>query len=281
MSESDPDRREMDARDFGNITHLVVETWGKDSAANKLTDPTELTAFLEATLHAVIFREFGKKPPLAIRIQTQAIRQRLEWFAARQAEVAAEGWEIIAVERPYEIQSGGLTLRGKIDRIDRHRDTSQVRVIDYKTGDVKKGVEGEHRSKITAATKLPPHIPEDAPPFHTGTDAKGKPAAFLWQNLQLPLYALALSQDKQAGLPIPCYIHLGKTEDHVKFTPWETFSESDLASALSCADWIASEISRRNFWPPAEKVPYDDYSILSQGRPLGEAFSQVGGDLCS
>lgn len=278
MSETDPDRREMDARDFGNITHLVVENWGNDPDANKLADPAKLTACLETMLDSVIFREFGKHPPLAIRIQTHAIRQRLEWFAARQAEAAADGWEVIAVERKFEIPSGDLIIRGKIDRIDRHRETGQVRVIDYKTGDVKKGVEGEHRRKITAATKIPAHIPEDAPAFHTSLDPKGKPADFIWQNLQLPLYALALSLDKQAGpkIPIPCYIHLGKTEDHVKFTTWDTFSDSDLASAQACADWITSEITQRKFWPPAEKVPYDDFAILSQGRPLVEAFSELG-----
>jgi ATP-dependent helicase/nuclease subunit B len=280
MSETDPDRREMDARDFGNITHLVVENWGNDPEANQLTDPAKLTACLESVLDSLIFREFGKHPPLAIRIQTHAIRQRLEWFAARQAEAAADGWEIIAVERKFEIPSSDLIIRGKIDRIDRHRETGQIRVIDYKTGDVKKGVEGEHRRKITAATKFPIHIPEDAPPFHTSSDAKGTAAGFIWQNLQLPLYALALSRDKQASpeIPIPCYIHLGKTEDHVKFTTWDSFSDGDLASAQSCADWISSEITQRKFWPPAEKVPYDDFAILSQGRPLAEAFIPEGRD---
>jgi ATP-dependent helicase/nuclease subunit B len=277
MTEPAPDRREMDARDFGNIAHLVVETWGNDPDANKLTDPTKLTAYLEATLDSVIFREFGKKPPLAIRIQTQALRQRLEWFAARQAEAAADGWEVIAIERKFAIPSGELTIRGKIDRIDRHRDTHQLRVIDYKTGDVKKDVEAEHRRKITANSALPSHIAADAPPFHSGTDNKGKPADFIWQNLQLPLYALAESMAEAAGpeIPIPCYIHLGKTEENVKFTTWDSFSESDLTSAQACADWIIAAITQRQFWPPAEKVTYDDFAILSQGRPLEEAFSAL------
>ncbi|QTN30948.1 PD-(D/E)XK nuclease family protein [Akkermansiaceae bacterium] len=275
MSEPAPDRREMDARDFGNIAHHVVENWGKDEEANKLTDPTKLSDYLDSALETAIFREFGKKPPLAIRIQAAAIRQRLEWFAERQAESAAEGWEIVATERGFTIPSGKLTIKGKIDRIDRHRGTGQIRVIDYKTGDVKKGVEGEHRRKITPAASLPSHIPEAGPPFHQGFDPKGKPAAFLWQNLQLPLYALAESSD--GGIPIPCYIHLGKTEDNVKFSTWDTFSESDMISAQACADWIVSEIAQRNFWPPAEKVTYDDYSILSQGRPLAEAIASLGG----
>ncbi len=277
MSAPDPERREMDARDFGNITHLVVENWGNDPDARKLTDPAKLTAYLESALDSVVFREFGKKTPLAIRIQTQAIRQRLEWFAARQAVSAAEGWEVIAVERNFDIPSGDFLIRGKIDRVDRHRETGQLRVIDYKTGDVKKEVEQEHRSKITASTKLPSHIAESDPPFHDGTDPKGKPANFIWRNLQLPLYALAESLDTTNGTdtPIPCYIHLGKTESNVKFTTWDSFSESDLASARACTDWITSEIAQRKFWPPAEKVTYDDFAVLSQNRPLEEAFSAL------
>ena len=277
MSVPDPDRREMDARDFGNITHLVVENWGNDPDARKLTDPTKLTAYLEAALDSVIFREFGKKPPLAIRIQVQAIRQRLEWFATRQAESTADGWEIIAVERKFAIPSGGFLLKGKIDRIDRHRESGRLRVIDYKTGDVKKDVEQEHRSKITTSTRIPAHILENDPPYHKGTDLKGKPTDFIWRNLQLPLYALAESLNPANGFeaPIPCYIHLGKTEANVKSTTWESFSESDLASAQACANWITSEISQRKFWPPAEKVTYDDFAILSQNRALAEAFAVV------
>lgn len=273
MSEPDPDRREMDARDFGNIAHFVVETWGKDTEANKLTDPAKLTSYLDSALDALIFREFGKKPPLAIRIQAQAMRQRLEWFAARQAEAANDGWEIIEIERTFEIPSGDFKITGKIDRIDRHRETGQLRVIDYKTGDVKRDVDGEHRRKITPSTRLPGHIPEDAPPFHTGTDNKGKAANFIWQNLQLPLYALAKSLEDPANIAIPTYIHLGKTEENVRFITWDSFSPDDLTSARDCADWIISGIAARAFWPPAEKVTYDDFATLSQGRPIEEAFS--------
>jgi ATP-dependent helicase/nuclease subunit B len=216
-------------------------------------------------------REFGKNPPLAVRIQVHAVRQRLEWFANEQAKTSEEGWEIIHIERKIAIPSGGFTVSGKIDRIDRHRETGQLRVIDYKTGKVS-NIEGEHRKKITARTYLPSHIGEKEAPFQSGTDAKGKPADFLWRNLQLPLYALAESNDSNGEVPIPCYIHLGKTKENVGFTTWDTFSEEDLESAKSCMDWITSRIAQRAFWPPAEKVDYDDYSLLSQDAPLEEAF---------
>lgn len=274
MGVPEPDRREMNARDFGSITHLVVETWGGDPEKNRLTDPEKIAASLSATLDEVMLREFGKNSPLAIRIQTHAIRQRLEWFAAVQAQSAAEGWEIIEIESKFTIPSGAFDISGKIDRIDRHRETGQIRVIDYKTGKAD-GVEASHRRKITAKTKLPPHFPEGGAMFQQTTDAKGKTTAHFWKNLQLPLYALARSPG--AGeTPVPAYINLGKSRDDVKLNAWEGFSEADLESAKACMDWITACLSERAFWPPAEKVEYDDFALLAQNSPLSEAFALPG-----
>lgn len=273
MGAPEPDRREMNARDFGSITHLVVEIWGNDPEKRRLTDPEKITASLSSTLDEVMLREFGKNPPLAIRIQTHAIHQRLEWFAAVQAETAAEGWEIIEIESKFAIPSGAFNIVGKIDRIDRHRETGQIRVIDYKTGKAEK-VDLSHRQKITAKTKLPIHLPEGCPAFLDTTDCKGNPASFFWKNLQLPLYALARSLGSQET-PIPAYIHLGQTEENVKFSIWDEFSVEDLESAKACMEWITGNLTARAFWPPAEKVEYDDFALLAQNSPLGEAFEKL------
>ncbi len=271
MGVPEPDRREMNARDFGSITHLVVENWGNDPAARSLSDPAKLTACLDDLLADLIRLEFGTKPPLAIRIQAQSIRQRLEWFAAEQVKTLADGWEIIDVERKFAIPSGDFLISGKIDRIDRHRETGLLRVIDYKTG--KAGsTEAAHRQKITARTRIPAHFHENCPAFQETTDPKGKPAAFFWKNLQLPLYALAQGTES-AEPPTPAYIHLGKTEENVKITSWDRFSAEDLESGKSCADWITESVGNRVFWPPSEKVEYDDFATLSQNAPLAEAFS--------
>lgn len=273
MGVPEPDRREMNARDFGSITHLVVEIWGNDPEKNCLTDPEKIANSLSATLDEVMLREFGKNPPLAVRIQTHAIRQRLEWFAAVQAESAAEGWEIIEIESKFAIPSGAFSISGKIDRIDRHRETGQIRVIDYKTGKAD-SVEASHRRKIAAKTKVPPHFPEGGAMFQQITDAKGKAADYFWRNLQLPLYALARSHGS-VETPIPAYIHLGKSRDDVKLNAWSGFSEADLESAKACMDWITASLAERAFWPPAEKVEYDDFALLAQNSPLAEAFEAL------
>ncbi len=269
-SQPEPDRREMNHRDFGSITHKVLEIWGKDTEARKLSDPKSLLAYLDAALDRTIFGQFGNQPPLAVRIQVHSIRQRLAWFVSKQVESMAEGWEIIDAERKISFESAGLKINGTIDRIDRHRETGQLRVIDYKTGKVEK-TESEHRKKITAKTQIPPHITEISPARHTALDGKGV-SEFLWKNLQLPLYALAESENS-TGVPIPCYIKLGSTEKEVDFIEWSSFSQEDLESAKSCMDWITQSISQKIFWPPAPKVRYDDYALLSQSDHLVHTFS--------
>ncbi|MGJ8634822.1 MAG: PD-(D/E)XK nuclease family protein, partial [Luteolibacter sp.] len=272
MSVPEPDRREMNARDFGSITHLIVENFGIDPEARNLTDPEKITAYLEAQLHLVIREQFGTKPPLAIRIQTGAIAQRLTWFATHQAQIRADGWEIIHTERKISIPSNDFNILGTIDRIDRHRETGQLRVIDYKTGKVS-DIERAHRQKTTPKNNGPLHFQNQQAPFQSTTDAKGKPAEYFWKNLQLPLYALA-EKNETGTLPIPAYIHLGQTQDNVRLTSWDTFSEEDLQSAKACADWITSSIAARNFWPPAAKVTYDDFETLTQGTSIAEAFAR-------
>ena len=272
MGQPEPDRREMNARDFGSVTHFVLECWGNDTEARELADAEKLSAYFDAKLDQVTLEKFGKKPPLAIRIQTGSIRQRLAWFAVQQAAIRADGWEVSGIERRIAIPSNGFILSGMIDRIDRHRETGQLRVIDYKTGDVK-DIEKEHRQKITARTTIPTHFPENSSTFQSGFDSKGKPFEAFWKNLQLPLYALAERMASNGILPIPAYIHLGKTADNVKITTWDDFSEEDLESAKACADWITASISEKKFWPPAEKVTYDDFAIHSQNAPLAEAFT--------
>ena len=272
-SQPEPDRREMNARDFGYISHNVLEKWGLDTEARLLSDPQKLTAYFDAELEATIFRKFGKNPPLAVRIQVHSIKQRLSWFALQQAATHAEGWEVVHAERKISIESTGFTVRGQIDRIDRHRDTGQLRVIDYKTGSVN-STEGEHRTKISAKTRIPAHILENDAPFHEITDAKGKTASYLWKNLQLPIYALAENIDSNGEIPIPCYVQLGKTKESVNFTEWSNFNSEDLESAKSAMNWITERILKQSFWPPSEKVSYDDYAVLYPEALMQEAFTQ-------
>ena len=265
MQSPEPDRVEWNVRDFGNIAHLVMEQWGQDPATRDLTEIKTLQLWLAAALDRIVASHFGTRPPLAVRVQADALRQRLGWLARIQAQWRADGWETIAVEQQIEIQIGGATVVSRIDRIDRHREHGGLCIIDYKTGKPKQ-VDKAHRRRITAATKLPEHLAPDSPAIYTGEE-NGKPVDFLWSNLQLPLYALAL-RDRDGVMPTPCYFNIAATEADVAIHEWSDFSESDLLAAQACTTWVVRQITSGIFWPPAEKTTYDDFTALTAGRTL-------------
>lgn len=268
MQEPEAGRAEWNARDFGNVAHDVLERWGLDTEARDSARPEEIHGWLSAELDRVVAGWFGKRIPLAVRIQTEALRQRFLWLARVQAAAREEGWEVVDVERKIELPVGEAKIIAKIDRIDRHRETGRLRVLDYKTGKVD-SVDKAHRKRTTPSSVLPAHLTKDCPAIYTGEDAKGKTTDYQWLNLQLPLYAAALVE-RGDPLPSPCYITLSTTEAEVGLHEWKDFDTADLEAARLCADWIAAQIAGSVFWPPAEKVTYDDYEILAAGRSLQE-----------
>ncbi len=273
MQVSEAGRAEWNARDFGTVAHEVLERWGRDTEAREFEKTEAIHAWLSTELDRVVREWFGKRVPLAVRIQTEALRQRFAWLSRVQAIHRVEGWEVVDVERKVELPVGEAHIVAKIDRIDRHRDTGRLRVLDYKTGKVD-GVDKAHRKKLTASSTLPAHLTLDCPAVYPGED-KGKSADFLWHNLQLPLYAAALVKRGEA-LPAPCYFTLSKTEAEVNIHEWSGFETADLEAAQACADWVAGQIAAGVFWPPAEKVTYDDYAVLAAGRTFEEMFTRDG-----
>ncbi|MEI6655098.1 MAG: PD-(D/E)XK nuclease family protein [Verrucomicrobiota bacterium] len=269
MQIPDTTRVEWNARDFGIVAHEVLERWGKDAEAREFDKSGALADWLTAELDRIVAEWFGKRVPLAVRIQTESLRQRLIWLARIQACERAAGWQVVDVERKVEIPVGDAMLVAKIDRIDRHRESGELRVVDYKTG-AADGVEKQHRTRILASSVLPAHL-TDSPAIHAGV-ANGKPVNYRWVNLQLPLYASALVRRNQV-LPRLAYFTLGATVGDVAVQEWDDFTPTDLQAAEACAEWVAAHIANRVFGPPADKVPYDDYRVLAAGRPLQEAMA--------
>jgi len=274
MQKPDPLRGEWNARDFGNIVHKTLENWGRKHELHDGTED-EIASHLIDEADRIITTLFHGKPPLAVRLQREAMHQRLRWTARVLAGIQAEGWEIIDTEKTIAIPvSGDRHIRGTIDRIDRHRETGAIRIIDYKTGSLperKSGtVEAAHRINVTrAVAKRLAHLPGDCPAWHHTHDAKGKPREVVWQNLQLPLYAAAIAVDRQT-LPQPCYLTIGNTFESVALHVWDRFGQAEIDSAMECAEWIIDRIERRVFFPPAAKVTYDDFEDLAAGAALRE-----------
>ena len=274
MQDPETARLEWNARDFGTVAHEVLERWGMDVEAREFEKTEALSGWFSAELDRVVAAWFGQRVPMAVRIQTESMRQRLAWLARVQGCERVAGWQVVDVERKVELPVGDAVIVAKIDRIDRHRETGEFRVIDYKTGKVK-GVAEEHRKKIIATTVLPAHLGPDSPAVVDGVD-NGKAMKYRWTNLQLPLYASALVR-RETAMPRPCYFTLGATAGDVGLHEWTDFTRADLDSAQACAEWIADKIAAGVFGPPAEKVTYDDFEILAAGRTLAEAMGEMGG----
>lgn len=263
MNRPEPGRVEWNHRDFGNVLHGVLEAWGSDEKARDSADAGEIEACLLAELEQRVAGQFGDDLPLAVSLQMEAMRLRLGWFAQEQAEIRASGWRIIEVEKDIKLEINGMIVTGQIDRIERH-DDGRIRVLDYKTSKEAKEVVREHRRKFT---EIPSHLRVDEVVAPDGT---------LWTNLQVPFYAEAYGevcgQVDEIG-----YFALGHDADNVRVMPWEDFGDEDKVSARLCAEWIVGQVRGEVFWPPAEKVTYEEFGDLIYGRELVRAFDWKGG----
>ena len=260
MNEPEPERVEWNHRDFGNVIHDVLESWGRDKVLRDSADAAKIRNWLEQSLDELVSRHFGEELPLAVSLQVESMRLRLGWFSEEQAKIRAQGWRIVEVEKNFELEIGGATVSGQIDRIEKN-DDGRVRVLDYKSSKEAKDVVREHQRKF-----------RNDPPAHLRVEEVVAPGGAIWTNLQVPFYADAFGKVDEIG-----YFALGQDEANVKVTPWDGFGEEEKVSARRCAEWIVGQVQQEIFWPPAEKVTYDDFEDLAFGRELAEAFSGKGG----
>ena len=264
MRAPEPERVEWNARDFGNVAHEILETWGNDPEAKDFNKAEALREYFEMQVEAQLARRFGKRIPLAARMQGESLKQRLGWFSSWQAVQHVEGWRVKAVEEKFEIEIAGVTVRGTVDRID-ERD-GEIRVLDYKTFAKLRGkeVRPSHMTKVTAATRIPAHLEGVEEARVTTVSGRSKnPSEHLWRDLQVPLYAAALGEVSAMG-----YYVLGASEGECDASWWGPFDEDQRESATACAAWVLEQVKAGQFWPPAEKTKYDDFEALAVGRRL-------------
>ena len=193
---------------------------------------------------------FGHPLPLQIRIQLDAARQRLRAAARVQASLLKEGWQILDSEVRIEAELAGMRISGRIDRIDRHIENGQIRILDYKTSDN-------------------PQKPDEA---HLGS-ARDEVAGYMlvnvngkqkrWTDLQLPLYRILLAREEFSNNKIELgYFNLPRATDSTGVAVWKDLNDNLLESARACAERIVEDIRNRRFWPPMERVEYDDFESL-------------------
>ena len=264
----DPAKTELDEQDFGTLCHAALEAMGNELVLRDCTDAKVLRDFLLAALDREAARRFGAELTLPLIVQLESARQRLSRAAEVQAQTRAEGWVIEAVERKFELAVGGLTVSGKIDRLDRHERTGAVRVLDYKTSDQPVQPWEAH---LRAARR-----DETAPEFaRFATDGEREQ---VWRDLQLPLYLRAMEVERvdpnalgvesalgstrstfSAG-----YFNLPKAATETGIAQWDGYTREVAAAAWRCAEGVAAAIRAGEFWPPNENVrpDYDEFAAL-------------------
>lgn len=272
MEEVDPEKSEMDARDFGNLVHDSLERFANDPEASTSIDPSEIRAALENEIDSILFQRYGSQLSTPVLIQREAARRRLSWWAEIEATERAAGWKILEPETSISTEEhpfalAGLPIVGRIDRIEEHED-GRLRVFDFKTHSIYDA--GKHRNKTVAEYHIAPikrtEDPESFPKWSCLEGAEGKPAR--WVDLQIPLYLLALAKrfpdrEIEAG-----HIALGPTEAEVVLDLWLELDSELMESAKVCAEGVIESVRERKFWPPAERLPWTDpFEELLFGEP--------------
>lgn len=252
MRPMDDRAREPDALAFGILVHDALKEMAQEKRLWACGDAAELARWLEQRLGELARRRYGARPWLGVELAIDSAAQRLRAFAQKQVAWHAAGWEILSPECEVEksIQLGGVTVSGRIDRIDQNSQTGQVCVLDYKTTDKAKSPEDAHFG--------PPREEDDLKAAAVPAALAGFKRDKRWADLQLPLYRelvrAGFGSDVRLG-----YICLPGALGDTGFALWESYSEALHASAIQCAQAVVQRIKGGVFWPPGKlSAGYND-----------------------
>jgi ATP-dependent helicase/nuclease subunit B len=256
LGQVDDRAQELDPMQFGILCHEALEALGRSKELADNSNEEDLAAFLDATVTRSVARWFGRQVPVAVQVQIESARQRLRWAARVEAAERDQGWRIISVESDLGTRSadtlGVFPVRGRIDRLDQHRD-GVYRVLDYKTREKSKSPAESHLRKARPDT-----------PEWQRVELNDK--EYEWVDLQLPLYAHFTGK----ALKAPVSAGIFELPGAVSKTAVSIFDELGpqlVGNAIECAEAAANAIADWRFWPP-RKVAYDDYQDLLGPDPL-------------
>jgi ATP-dependent helicase/nuclease subunit B len=253
MEELSDEMRELSAMDFGKMVHYALEKMAGAPDMRRCENEHEFADYLCTQAEDWIKGHFGSSPPLPIRLQLDAARQRLKAAAHEQARLIQEGWETLHSEMVVEGKLAGMLIRGRIDRIDRHPDRGLIRVLDYKTSDYAQSPEKAHIGSLSRNIW-----------GYARVDVNGQEKC--WIDLQLPLYRFLLCGREEFGGRMELgYFNLPRAVGETGIVIWEGLSDALLKSAHVCACGIIDNIRERRFWPPKVRVQYDDFERLFPG----------------
>jgi ATP-dependent helicase/nuclease subunit B len=238
--------REPDAAAFGSLLHAVLQEGLRGEPAGIAAVEAGLAEALDRRVRAL----FGTRYGMAVEVLVQNAHRRLRAAARLHQELLEEGWRILRTEESCVREIGGLTVTGKIDRVDVHPEKG-YRILDYKTGDAPTDPEAAHLgTRRSGAEAL------------WTVNAKGKPKE--WVDLQLPVYRwLAEGQEwYREGAPLEVgYFQLPKAVNDTAIVTWPAEREQ-AASARAALEHIVGSIQAGIWGPPNASVRYDEFEGL-------------------
>ena len=267
MNDVDYRKSEMDSRDFGIAVHEVLEGFFLDSGLAESEDENQIREWFWKRLDAALHARYGPRLTVPVMIQRESARQRLGWWAAREAEERGKGWRIVAAEQkiggaddPWRLAD--MEVRGTIDRIERHPEHG-IRLLDFKTMSPVQDGKRKKVSDFHLARLKRTESPERFPDWAIRDEGTTR-----WIDLQLPLYVLATASRLPGEAISTGYVTLGRAKSEICIDLWDSLDPETLESARTCAEGVIAAIRNRLFWPPAEKTPYaDPFDPLFFGDP--------------
>lgn len=255
---------EMNVMEFGTLCHWALEQYGKNYDGDPL-NKDEVVNFLIKKLEENVHGRYGRKPTLAVTLQLENAKRRIEKAADIEVQSRIDGWEIVAVEHNIETMINGIRVSGKIDRLEYHSHKKCWRVIDYKTSSKASSPEAVHFGK-----KANPLTDEES--YYT--EVGDKKELKLWADLQLPLYIAILDTDQNVISPDGNrfdssklnyevgYFNLPDAITETGLYLWNGYSSDLTSAALNCAKEIIVRVKNQTFWPPSEDLIYDNFEDL-------------------
>jgi hypothetical protein len=217
---------------FGSWIHDVLKQLGTDPVLAASRNADEIRAWLLSRWDRLFA---GLDHDVTLMLQRESGRLRLEEFATAQAAMRADGWRTELVEWKFsDITPPGwpLALRGRIDRVD-VRDGA-ILLIDYKTGGLKKNSNPARAAHLRRA-RTPGRFGIKPDYAVLGDD--------VWCDLQLPLYAMAVSLARPIEIPEEIRLAYFLLADDVAETGLYEWADDDMESAGRCALGVAAEVA--------------------------------------
>ena len=266
LSDQKLGRIELDAAGFGALVHAALEGFGREFIGRTLEETADIEAALLHHLNRHLARNWGENIPGPVQLQAKAARARLQAFAPLQRQFFADGWTIHSVEQDLPAMSlNGMTITGRYDRLDRHRDGHTWRVFDYKTFSEPRNPEKTHLTKSDSAGEFTSLLRKrDSDGAITGEQHRR------WKDLQLPVYHRALLPTLPAAPGSPelrprleiGYLCLPANSSRTKVELWSNYDADFAAAAEVMLDAVTARISSgaSAVFQPSEQG--SDYPLL-------------------